>query len=485
MPPKQTKAAAPRKAGEDTKEDPLQAVVLLDSFEDTFRPFTTSRPRCLLPICNTPLIEYTLDYLASCGAQDVYLYANNQIEQVESYINASRWVTSSSPFRKCTLLRCIATGVGDLMRDLDSQQIMQGDFLCVSGDIVSDFPIQKALRAHKARRAKDKNAIMTMILRDRSGSEIRHQDQSVSTFVIDPTKDRCLQYEELSATDSFGSHLDPEMLRYPELDIRQDLVDCRIDICTPDVLSLWSDNFDNQRPRKDFLFGVLKDYELNGKTIHTYIVDDYYANRVSDLSAYIVISRDLQSGSAGSLMLSSNSSGSRLAQLRNNVLKGEDVILQRPVRLESNSLIGSATSVGAHSTISNSHIGQRCQIGKNTTLKSAYLWDDVTVGSNVTIDTVIIGSEAFIGDNSTIGEGCLLDFSSRIPANTHVPAGSIVTKSTTFADGVKDKKTDNYFDNATDDDTAEATGVWARSIYAKPEFNDSISSLASDESEIS
>ena len=44
------------------------------------------------------------------------------------------------------------------MRDLDSRGLLVGDFLLVYGDVVSNLPLESALAAHRARRAKDKNA---------------------------------------------------------------------------------------------------------------------------------------------------------------------------------------------------------------------------------------------------------------------------------------------------------------------------------------
>lgn len=42
--------------------------------------------QCLFPLANTPLIEYTLELLASSGVQDVFLYTGAHEEQVEDYI---------------------------------------------------------------------------------------------------------------------------------------------------------------------------------------------------------------------------------------------------------------------------------------------------------------------------------------------------------------------------------------------------------------
>jgi len=481
MPPKQGKSGG-RGKGDEAKEDPLQAVVVADTFENKFAPFSLERPRCLIPLANTPLIEYTFEYLASVGVQIVYFYAGAHTEQVETYLKASKWMSSSSPFMRLELIRCQPTSVGDIMRDLDQKQLINGDFICVSGDVVSDFPISKALKAHKQRREKDKNAIMTIVLRERNDSDHRHRKQATPTFVIDPTKDKCLHYEESLAGAPFGTHIDPEMLENSEVDIRQDLIDCRIDICTPDMLSLWNDYFDMHQPRREFLFGVLKDYELNGKTIHTYLIDGHYANRVEDPTSYAAITYDLQHGIASSLALSNNISGTRFKRLRNDISEEDGVIIQRPARLAHGSIVGEGSSIGAGTHLRRTVMGRRCQIGKNTEISSAFIWDDVTIGSNVKVTRAIIGSEAYIGNNVTIEEGALISFAANIPPGTHVATGKKVTAQSKFDQNGVQPAEDAY---DSDQEESEVDSQWARSFYQKAEFNESNSSLASDASETS
>ncbi|KIW27962.1 uncharacterized protein PV07_07655 [Cladophialophora immunda] len=490
MPPKTPKSAGGRgRSGDDNKEEPLQAVVVADTFEDRFAPFTLERPRCLLTLANTPLIEYTLEYLASAGVQVVYVYAGAHTDQVETYIEESRWKSSNSPFESLTLLRCIASSVGDVMRDLDQKHLMAGDFIVVSGDIIANFPLEKALRQHKTRREKDKNAIMTMVLREAEPGIHDHSGGVVPTFVIDPTKDRCLHYEEAFPGTQFTSHVDPEVLKTPELEVRQDLIDCRIDICTPDVLSLWSDNFDNQSPRKDFLFGVLKDWELNGKTIHTYIVKDHYAARAADFWSYNAISQDLNQGVITSIAVENNVFGdTHYDRSQNGVIVDKNVIAARPIKLEAGTIVGPETTIGAGCDIRSAVLGQRCHIGRNTKIDAAYIWDDVSVGNNVKISRAIIGNEAFIGDDCIIEEGVLISFGVKIAAGTTVRAGSRIVKTQQGADG--ELKNDSLIVGDAgeghayvEDEEDYLSSKLSRLVYNRPDLADSVSTLESDISE--
>lgn len=490
MPPKNQKSTAGKgRATEEAKEDPLSAVVIADGFENRFRPFTVEKPRCLLPLANTPLIEYTLEYLASAGVEIVYIYAGPHVDQLEAYINASRWRRSTSPFAELVFLRCIATCVGDVMRDLDQKHLMSGDFLVVGGDIVSNFPLEKALSQHKSRREKDKNAIMTMVLRESEPSVHEYSDGVVSTFVLDPTKNRCLHYEESPPGTQFTAQIDPEILKTPELEVRQDLFDCRIDICTPDVLSLWSDNFDNQSPRKDFLFGVLKDWELNGKTIHTFIVKDHYASRVADFWSYNTISQDFQKDIVSSIAVENNVFGdTHYNRSQSGYTKDHAVIVHRPAKIDGGSIVGPDTSLGRGCSLQSSVVGQRCHVGKDTQLHSTYVWDDVTIGNNVKITRSIVGNEVFIGDDCVINEGALISFGVRIAPGTIVPAGSRVCRGQRGPDGearndglVGGEAGDGHAYLEQEDDYFGSSG--SRLVFNKLDYAESVSSLGSDISE--
>jgi translation initiation factor eIF-2B subunit epsilon len=56
-----------KKASDDGNmkaDQPLQAILLADSFEKNFRPITLEKPKVLLPLVNTPMLEYTLEFLS-------------------------------------------------------------------------------------------------------------------------------------------------------------------------------------------------------------------------------------------------------------------------------------------------------------------------------------------------------------------------------------------------------------------------------------
>ncbi|KAI4260928.1 MAG: hypothetical protein LQ352_000083 [Teloschistes flavicans] len=494
MPPKHQKAKGKPKPHEDHREESLQAVVLADSFETRFVPFTLEKPRCLLPLANTPLIEYTLEFLASSGVEDILIYCGSHTEQVEDYVNSSRWKLPSSPFKNLVILKSDATSVGDAMRDIDNRDLITGDFLLVAGDVVSNISIEPALIRHRQRRAKDKNAIMTMVLCERN---INHRSRPRSrkpVFVINPTTDRCLHYEEVHASGSTGRYvnLDPDLLsEQAEVEIREDLTDCYIDICTPDVLGLWSDNFDYQSVRTSFLYGVLKDYELNGKTIHTHIVADQYAARVRSLRAYDAVSEDIMGRLTYPLCPDSNRvPGQHYRYSKKGTYEENDIGKAKSCIISSRCILGQDTDVGDGAIIRDSTLGRRCRIGKNTLIEGSYLWDDVTIGEGSIIIKAIIAQGAVIGKKCTVDSGALISYDVRIADLTTISGSKRITQASRegrIAPGLTNKSVvgegGEGYEYSRDSDSDTDSSVSSNLIYNNAQASESVSSVSTLDSE--
>lgn len=61
---------------------------------------------------------------------------------------------------------------GDAMRDIYTRGLVTSDFILVTGDLVSNIQIDEVVRVHKERRKINKDAIMTIVVKE-SGSKHR------------------------------------------------------------------------------------------------------------------------------------------------------------------------------------------------------------------------------------------------------------------------------------------------------------------------
>lgn len=318
------------------------------------------------------------------------------------------------------------------MRDLDSRDLVVGDFVFVFGDVVSNIAIGPALADHRARREKDKNAIMTMVLRK---VDLGHRTKSRGrqpAFIIDADHDRCLHYEELGFRSGNGHSVsfDPDVLTsHDTIEIRTDLIDCNIDICAPDVLGLWSDNFDYTTTRRSFLFGVLKDYELNGKTVHTHIVPDQYAARAKNSRMYHAISKDIIGRWTYPFCPDSNFMEDQSYHFAKACfLKEDGVSLARTSVVQKRTVLGQGTNIGERSTVRDSTLGRRCRIGSGVVISGSYIWNNVEIGEGTKVQQAIIADDAMIGKDCTIEPGALISFGVRVVDNTTVPRKSRVLR---------------------------------------------------------
>ena len=357
------------------------------------------------------------------------------------------------------------------MRNLDNLDLITGDFLLVSGDVISNMNLEPALVKHRARREKSKDAIMTMVLREAGVGHRTMSKGSRPVFVIDPVTKRCLHYEEMGGRrgESRYVSLDPELLTtHDEIEVRDDLIDCHIDICALDVLAQWSDNFDFQSLRKSFLRGVLKDYETYGKTIHTYVVTDQYAARVKSLRAYDAVSKDVLGRWAYPICPDSNLVRGQSYRFGAGKVYKEDRVTLGRTAVVKNSVIGSDTRIGDGSTITGSIVGRGCNIGKNVVIDGAYIWDDVAIEDDSTIRQAIIASSSSIRKGCKIEPGALIMFGVDLAHDSSVSANSWITRD--------DNK--NYNSNQDSEDSDASSVDSSRLIYQSPSASSSLSSIS-------
>ncbi|AQZ11348.1 GCD6 (YDR211W) [Zygosaccharomyces parabailii] len=406
---KKTKSHPKAEMGQD---DRLQAIVLTDSFETRFMPLSYDKPRCLLPLANVPLIEYTLEFLAKGSVKEVYVVCSSHASQISSYIETSKWNFPWSPFKIFTIMSPEARSVGDAMRDLDNKGVITGDFLLVSGDAVTNLEFDKMWDFHKRVHAKDKDHIVTTCL---SKATQYHKTRAFepATFILDKSDNRCLYYQEIplaSSKEKSAVEIDPDLLEgVDEFVLRNDLIDCRIDICSPQVPAIFQENFDYQMLRSDFVKGVLSS-DLLRKHVYAYITDEYAA-RVESWQSYDSISQDFIGRWCYPLVLDSNlMSDQTYSYESGHIYKEKDVVLAQSCKIGKCTAIGSRTKIGGGSVVENCVIGRNCHIGAGCTIRDSYIWDNTIIGNESVINHSIIADKAKLGNNVMLNDGCIIGF---------------------------------------------------------------------------
>ncbi len=174
-------------------------------------------------------------------------------EAVRNYVESSKWPSLLSV--KCVNSTSCSTE-GDALRELDSMNIIRSDpFVLINGLVISNLNLRDVIAYHKEKRLNDPNNVMTVVLKP---------VQSFSA-VVPIFEDLVVSMNKrTSQILLFDNNLTSADLRIPldlleqqeEMSFRTDLLDCHVDVCSPEFLLQFSDNFDYQVIYNDFALDV-------------------------------------------------------------------------------------------------------------------------------------------------------------------------------------------------------------------------------------
>ncbi|TNN53625.1 Translation initiation factor eIF-2B subunit epsilon [Liparis tanakae] len=264
-------------------------------------------------------------------------------------------------------------------------------------------------------------SVMTMVFKESSpGHKSRCEEDDV-IVAMDSRSQRVLHYEKTHGLKRLQFPMNIFHNGSDEFEIRHDLLDCHISICSPQVAELFTDNFDYQT-RNDFVRGMLVNEEIMGNQIHMHVTKDGYGVRVSNLLMYDSVSSDLVRRWVYPLTPEANfvdQEGRSCTYSRHNVYRGSGVSLGQGSQMEENVLIGSDTSIGANCYIYNSVIGNNCTIGDDVTLDHAYIWSNVHIASNVAINQSVVCDKAEIKEGVKLNKQCVVAYNGTVVSMHH------------------------------------------------------------------
>ncbi|KAL4171223.1 hypothetical protein KRP22_009321 [Phytophthora ramorum] len=448
-----------RSVADDTRrEAPLQAVLFADSFTETFRPITLSLPKVLLPLANVPMLEYSLEFLASAGVQQVLLFCTGHAEQIEQFIEKQSQVARRLEVTCVSSPSCLTAG--DALRELDRLQLVQSNpFVLMSGDVVANVDLQAAIAEHKRRKQADANCIMTSIfkeLRPNFATSVRPLDDEL-VVGVDAATSQLVLYEDDPTQRS--TRLDTLFLEdHAQIALRSDLLDCYIDVCSPEVLLKFAEDFDYQDLRRDFLHNEAQNYEL-GKKFFVKVVTDEFAARVMDPRTYAGVSQAILQRWVFPMVPDANYLGAGDAThyeyLRGMRYKDANVTLARTCDVQRECILGAGTTIADHARVRKSAIGKNCEIGENVTIDGSFLWSNVVVEDGATVTNAILCDNVVVKRGAVVGEGCVLSFGVVIGEGFSLPP---FTKVTTSVAQVEDDGFSSDEDEKASDKKDEAVG---------------------------
>lgn len=131
--------------------------------------------------------------------------------------------------------------VGSALRCFDVDEI-QTDFVLISADVISNMKLDKVFEKHKRLRKSDSSVIMTSIFKKAAPHHRSRAGEDATILAVNKRTDQLLHLDNKGKNEIY---LDTDLFKSAdEIQIRYDLIDCRIDICSPQVICLFQDEFD-------------------------------------------------------------------------------------------------------------------------------------------------------------------------------------------------------------------------------------------------
>lgn len=215
-----------------------------------------------------------------------------------------------------------------------------------------------------------------------------------------------------------------------EVELRHDLRDPEIAICSQSALMLFADNFDFES-RDDFIRGLLINEEILSSTIYVSILSNgEYAAKVKDWQMYQIVSSNIINRWAyplvpdmGICCLEQN-----YMFLRNNVYRNKSVQLAQSAISRENVVIHEHCKVAENTELINTVVGRNCTIGRNCVLVNAFVFDNVDIGEKCILKNCVIGANTKIEKESAIHCGTVIGSGCIIPAGSSIDKQFIVSQ---------------------------------------------------------
>ncbi|PNX85871.1 translation initiation factor eIF-2B subunit epsilon-like protein, partial [Trifolium pratense] len=186
--------------------------------------------------------------------------------------------------------------------------------------------------------------------------------------------------------------------------------DCYIDICSPEVLSLFTDNFDYQHLRRHFVKGLLVD-DIMGYKIFVHEICSDYAARIDNFRSYDTVSKDIIHRWTYPLVPDVMNFGNTTTKLeRQGIYRASEISQSQSAVVGPFSVIGFGTKIGNNTKILNSVVGEGCKIGSNVHIEGCYIWDNVTIEDGCKLRYGIVCDGVTMKSGSALEPGVVLSF---------------------------------------------------------------------------
>jgi mannose-1-phosphate guanylyltransferase/phosphomannomutase len=353
----------------------MKAVILAGGQGVRLRPLTTKIPKPMVPIMNSPFLQIMLDNLKFHGIQEIIMTIGYLPDRIKEYFEDGRHMDMSIEY----VLEESPMGTAGAVKNVESS--LDGTFLVLNGDIVTDLDLESMIKFHRENESK-----VTIFLNEVEDTS------SFGVVEIDATAKviRFLEKPEPGETDSKR-------------------INGGIYLIEPDIM--------DQVPVGEFYMferGLFPKLLKNDVPVYGFVATPYWVD-VGTHSNYFKVNIDMANGDyiqPGEASRKKNANG---------------IAMSTSVRIHGSLILGDNCEIGSNVVINGTVIlGNRTRIGNGTVINECILWQDVVISDNVTMNGCIIGNRVYIGDNTIVEEGSIIGDDVVIAGGKHIYKGSII-----------------------------------------------------------
>ncbi len=395
------------------KSDVLQAVIVTDSFNKNFAP--ASSCSSLLPLVNKKLLDYTLEWLNMSGVNEVILFCSSCANEIKNHVQSKVYLGIDIN----VLVSEDCRSFGDVMRAIDRCAVIRNTFVMLTADVVGNVNFLPLIEKFKKIAKADKEACMMLLFKEIGN---RRTDFDNNFILAYNSKNRILHYQ-VENSKEIELPMDV-LLDQNYVEIKNDLSNLGVAICSVAVPPLFSDNFDVQTIN-EFVRRLLVNDEVAQSTVYGEILkkDDYIA-RVKDWRMYQIVSQDVIRRWTYPMVPDVTE---KYSYGKNSVYL-KDVTFCKGCKLNYDVVIGSETKLKKHVSVANSVIGRDCIIGENAVIENSYIFDNVKIDEHCVIRFSVIGENCHIKKKCKLDRGCILGPNVTLKSETNLQSVKVMSK---------------------------------------------------------
>jgi len=403
----------------------MNAVIMAGGFGTRLRPLTSSLPKPMVPVGGKPLMQHVVERLAHHELKRQVGLLFFQPSEISGYFGDGSRFGVSIKYRRAEADYGTAGSVKN------AEDLLDDRFIIISGDVLTDFDLGRAIRFHEER-----GALVTMVL-------TRLSNPLAYGVVITDDRGRVAEFLE---KPSWG-------------EVISDTVNTGIYIVEKEVIA--------QLPERTFvdfsqnLFPRLLEQQA---PLYGYVAEGYWRD-IGNPDEYMQAHADIF---ADRVKIRLPGAGEERGDAR--VYAHPSARIADDARLSGTVIVGPGAQIESGVTIDDAVIGDHCVIGEQTQLLKTVLWNRVSIGSesqlrrSIVCNDVAIGSRCQIGEQSVVSEKVRMGDDVQVRPNIRIWPGKEIEQGATVTESLVwgDKFNRELFTDA------KITGIFNREFT--PEF---------------